>query len=33
MTRAHPLEASLHTFSLSGMLDTLHARLIQAQSR
>ena len=32
MTRAHQLEASLRTLSLSGMLDTLDARLGQAQS-
>jgi DNA replication protein DnaC len=31
MTRAHQLEASLRTLSLSGMLDTLDARLGQAQ--
>ncbi len=32
MTRAHQLEASLRTLSLSGMLDTLEARLGQAQA-
>jgi len=32
MTRAHQLEASLRTLSLSGMLDTLDARLGQAQA-
>ena len=32
MTRAHQLEANLRTLSLSGMLDTLDARLGQAQA-
>ncbi len=32
MTRAHHLEASLATLRLSGMLDTLEARLGQAQA-
>ena len=32
MTRAHQLEASLSTLRLSGMLDTLEARLGQAQA-
>jgi DNA replication protein DnaC len=32
MTRAHQLEAGLRTLSLSGMLDTLDARLGQAQA-
>ncbi|MHB8506522.1 MAG: IS21-like element helper ATPase IstB [Acidimicrobiales bacterium] len=32
MTRTHQLEASLRTLSLSGMLDTLEARLGQAQA-
>jgi DNA replication protein DnaC len=32
MTRVHQLEASLKTLSLSGMLDTLDARLGQAQA-
>lgn len=32
MTRTHQLEASLRTLSLSGMLDTLDARLGQAQA-
>ncbi len=32
MTRAHQLEASLATLRLSGMLDTLDARLAQAQA-
>ena len=32
MTRAHQLEASLTTLRLSGMLDTLGARLGQAQA-
>lgn len=32
MTRAHQLEASLRTLRLSGMLDTLDARLSQARS-
>jgi DNA replication protein DnaC len=32
MTRAHQLEASLKTLGLSGMLDTLDARLGQAQA-
>jgi len=32
MTRAHQLEASLTTLRLSGMLDTLEARLAQARA-
>lgn len=32
MTRAHQLEASLKTLALSGMLDTLDARLGQARA-
>lgn len=32
MTRTHQLEATLRTLSLSGMLDTLEARLGQAQA-
>lgn len=32
MTRAHQLEATLKSLSLSGMLDTLEARLGQAQA-
>jgi len=32
MTRAHQLEASLTTLRLSGMLDTLEARLGQARA-
>jgi len=32
MTRTHQLEAALRTLSLSGMLDTLEARLGQARS-
>ena len=32
MTRAHQLEASLRTLKLSGMLDTLEARVAQAQA-
>ena len=32
MTRAHQLETTLRTLRLSGMLDTLDARLSQAQA-
>jgi len=32
VTRAHQLEASLRTLKLSGMLDTLEARVAQAQA-
>ncbi|MGI8806601.1 MAG: IS21-like element helper ATPase IstB [Acidimicrobiales bacterium] len=32
MTRTHQLEASLRTLKLSGMLDTLEARVAQAQA-
>ena len=32
MTRAHQLESSLRSLSLSGMLDTLEARLAQAHA-
>lgn len=32
MTRTHQLEASLRSLSLSGMLDTLEARLAQARA-
>jgi DNA replication protein DnaC len=32
MTRAHPLEASLKALGLSGMLDTLEARLAQTRA-
>ena len=32
MTRAHQLEDSLRSLSLSGMLDTLEARLGQAHA-
>jgi DNA replication protein DnaC len=32
MTRAHQLEAGLKSLGLSGMLDTLAARLVQAQA-
>ena len=31
MTRRHQLEATLRTLKLSGMLDTLEARLSQAR--
>lgn len=32
MTRTHQLESSLRSLSLSGMLDTLEARLVQAHA-
>jgi DNA replication protein DnaC len=32
MTRSHQLETTLRTLRLSGMLDTLDARLAQAQA-
>lgn len=32
MTRRHQLETSLRSLSLSGMLDTLEARLAQAHA-